>query len=463
LPFRERVIPPRLHAALRHPALGALLVYLVGIALRVRYTFDIHPPAAFVTSDMSFYVDLARRLLAQHGPIGPWDVTHPLGFPAFLALQLSHGGTLVQAGYAQLAVSCLVPGAVGLLAWAAFGRGTGYLAVGFASLYFPYIEYGALFLSEIHFTLWLSLAFAGFLGAINARRRWVSLVLAAAGGVAISVATSMKNVGLLAALGFFAVEGVALLLSRPAPGSPSTSPSWRARLRPWLLRGTLVAVGAAPLMGVMTTVCTRANRGNFCFAGNKPAADFLLGHYGRIETIDWSPVDGHGFGFGSPGSVLRHYEGRRKVAWSITDNAANSAEAWRWIRAHPFDAIVLSLDHVYDTFGGSAMWPSFGHPSWPFAHLFQYVFLILMFIPTLFACGRIAREGARVFLVSRTALVLSPVLALALTVAIATGEVRYRIPFDVFFIAVVCAVASGELRSKDHDVRARTNTPTTGK
>ena len=203
MPFRERVIPPRLHAALRHPALGALLVYLVGIALRVRYTFDIHPPAAFVTSDMSFYVDLARRLLAQHGPIGPWDVTHPLGFPAFLALQLSHGGTLVQAGYAQLAVSCLVPGAVGLLAWAAFGRGTGYLAVGFASLYFPYIEYGALFLSEIHFTLWLSLAFAGFLGAINARRRWVSLVLGVAAYLFLAAAgwrSEIPNLSLATAM-----------------------------------------------------------------------------------------------------------------------------------------------------------------------------------------------------------------------------------------------------------------------
>jgi hypothetical protein len=459
------VISRRLDAVLRHPVLGAALVYLVGIALRIRYTIDIHPPTAFVASDMSFYVDLARRLLAQHGPAGPWDLTHPLGFPAFLAILLAHGGTLAQAGYAQLVVSCLVPPAVGLLGWAAFGRRTGLLALGAASLYFPFIEYGALFLSEIHFTLWLSLAFAGFLGAIGARRRVVSLGLAAAGGLALSVAISMKNVGLLAALGFFAVEGVALLSSRPADGaSPrSPSPSWRARLRPWLLRGALVAVGAAPLMGVMTTVCTRANGGNFCFAGNKPAADFLLGHYGRIETLDWQPPGGRSFGFSSPGSILRHYDGRPKVPWSITDNRANSAEAWRWIRAHPFEAVVLSLDHIYDTFGGSAMWPSFNYQSWPFAHLFQYVFLVLLFIPTLFACGRIAKEGARAFLVSRTALVLSPVVALALTVAIATGEVRYRIPFDVFFIAVVCALVGGELRSKDPAGRARTNTPTTGR
>ena len=455
-----------MRAVVAHPAVGVLLIYFVAIALRVQYTLDYHPPAAFVNSDMDLYVGLARRLLDPNGPLGPWDVTHPLGFPAFLAVLLSVGGSLAHAGYAQMVVSCLVPGAVGLLGAAAFGRRTGFLALICASVYFPFIEYGALFLSEIHFTLWLALAFAGFFAAIGARRRLVSLALAAGGGLALSVAIAMKNVGLLAALAFFAMEGVALLLRRPVDAAPAPTPTWRARLRPWLLRGALVAIGAAPLMGVMTKVCTRANEGNFCFAGNKPAADFLLGHYGRIERIDWGPDRGHGFWFGSPGSVLRHYDERAKVAWPITDNAANAAEAWRWIAAHPVDAVVLSLDHVYDTFFGSAMWPSFGHPSWRMAHLFQYVFVLFLFVPTLFACARIARAGARAFLTSRVALILSPVVALSITVAIATGEVRYRVPFDSFFMVIVCALVAGELQAKDgarYPRRASTNTPTTGR
>ena len=50
---------------------------------------------------------------------------------------------------------------------------------------------------------------------------------------------------------------------------------------------------------------------------------------------------------------------------------------------------------------------------------------------------------------SRTALVLAPVVALTITVAIATGEVRYRIPFDVFFIVIACAYASRDLARVD--------------
>jgi 4-amino-4-deoxy-L-arabinose transferase-like glycosyltransferase len=357
----------------------------------------------------------------------------------------------------QLVLSCLVPIAVGLLGAAAFGRRTGYLAVAFASLYFPFIEFGALFLSEIHFIFWLALAFAGFLGALQARRRGTSIGLSLAAGFALSLAISMKNVGLLAAVGFFAVDGLARLLAR-APRSGG-APAWLACLRPWVLRVAMVAVGAAPVMGTMARICTRANRGHFCFAGNKPAADFLLGHYGRIAGITWAEDQGHGYFFGSPGSILRHYDARATVPYVINDNASNAAEAWRWIAAHPGEAIVLSLDHVYDTFLGTAMWPSFGHASWPYAHLFQYVFVVLLFLPTLYACVLVGRRGVRAFLTSRTALVLAPVAVLTVTVMIATGEVRYRIPFDIFFIAVAVALATGELRRESIEGR-RSPTPT---
>jgi hypothetical protein len=138
-----------------------------------------------------------------------------------------------------------------------------------------------------------------------------------------------------------------------------------------------------------------------------------------------------------------------RVPFPLTDTAANSAEAWRWIFAHPFESLVLSLDHIYDTFFGVTMWPSFNTGAWPYANLSQYAFVLLLFVPAVLACAWIARRGARAFLTSRTALVLSPILALAITVAIATGEVRYRIPFDIFFIAIACALAVGDLERVD--------------
>jgi hypothetical protein len=136
----------RLPAVLSSPWLWVGLVYLCGLAVRVIYTFHIQRPEEFITSDMFFYVSLAQKFAANHGPVDPWDVTHPLGYPALIAFLISGGGSLTRVVNLQLVVSALVPLAVGGLAAAAYGRRTAMIAVLFTSLYFPFIEYGALFL-----------------------------------------------------------------------------------------------------------------------------------------------------------------------------------------------------------------------------------------------------------------------------------------------------------------------------
>jgi len=195
--------------------------------------------------------------------------------------------------------------------------------------------------------------------------------------------------------------------------------------------------------------CTHANRGRFCVSGNKIGADFLLGHYGRVGAIDWNPPGGDGGArFGSPGSYLRRYEGSARVPFQYNDSEANSREAWRWIGAHPAEAAVLSLDHIYDLFFGSGMWPGYGHPTWVWTHLSQYIFLAFLFVPLVPICAGILRRGWRTALTSRTAMLLAHIAALTLTVAYATGEVRYRIPFDIFFIVTACALVTRPRQSR---------------
>jgi len=430
-----------------NPWLWVLLVYACGIGVRLMYTLIIQPPENFIYSDMGLYVGLARRIAAKM-TLGPADVTHPLGYSEFLAFMMSSGYTLSRALAVQIVVTCLVPLAIGLLGWAAYGRRTGLLAIVFSSLYFPFIEYGALFLSEIHFIFWMTLAFAGFFGARRVRRPWVAIALSAAAGFALSVATSLKSVALPAAVLFFVADGVALLLkrsgadSRPAPAFD--------RLKPWLIRGAVVAVAAAPLLGALARVCTTANRGRFCITGNKVGSDFLLGHYGRVVDVEWKAPGGQDqFRFGSPGALLRHYEEHASVPFSMTDSERNKVEAWRWIGKHPGEAAVLSLDHIYDTFFGASAWPTFNSGSWPYTNLSQYAFIIFLFAPTVLACARLAKRGWRPVLTSRTLLVLAPIVALTIIVAIATGEVRYRIPFDIFFIVIACAYVVGDVARVD--------------
>ena len=75
--------------------------------------------------------------------------------------------------------------------------------------------------------------------------------------------------------------------------------------------------------------------------------------------------------------------------------------------------------------------------------------LVVLFVPTVLACARLAKRGLRRALSSQTVLALAPIAALTVIVAIATGEVRYRIPFDVFFIVIACAYVVGDLERAD--------------
>jgi hypothetical protein len=428
-----------------NPLLWVLLVYACGVGVRLIYTLSVQRPDHFIYSDMGLYVGLARRIAAQM-PLGPSDVTHPLGYSEFLVFMMTEGYGLARAVGVQLVITCLVPLAVGLLGWAAYGRRTGLLAVVFASLYFPFIEYGALFLSEIHFIFWMALAFAGLFGARRVRRRAAVIGISAATGFALSIATSLKSIGLPAAILFFVADGTALLLARPTDGSPAR---WFDRLKPWLLRGMVVAVAAAPLLGVLARVCTRANDGRFCVTGNKVGSDFLLGHFGRVVDIEWRAPGHDQFRFGSPGALLRHYEEHATVPFSMTDSARNKTEAWRWIGEHPGEAIVLSLDHIYDTFFGPTAWPTLNSGSWPYMDLSQFAFVLFLLAPTVLVCLRLAKRGLRPALTSHTMLVLAPIVALTIIVAIATGEVRYRIPFDIFFIVIACAYVVGDFARTD--------------
>ena len=88
----------------------------------------------------------------------------------------------------------------------------------FASLYFPFIEYGALFLTEIHFAL-LAGARVRRLPRRRAARaaRGAALAFAAGGGLALSIAATFKTLALPAAFVFFVVDGVALASGAAAP------------------------------------------------------------------------------------------------------------------------------------------------------------------------------------------------------------------------------------------------------
>src|SRR5262249_28649503 len=137
-------------------------------------------------------------------------------------------------------------------------------------------------------------------GAARMKSDRAACGMAFASGVLLSAAIGLRLVALPAMIVFVAVF---LLLFRgpldpprdiaerasDAPPGPSSrlnlsGPMPKIKLLP--PAGALA--GTIPLMAAMSTRCTIGNRGRYCPVSTRNAAEVLLGHYGRIDTLTWS-------------------------------------------------------------------------------------------------------------------------------------------------------------------------------
>lgn len=408
----------------RLPWLGtalALAVYALGVVWRWLHIMHWHDPRKFVYSDMSLYVNLAKRFAKPGYEARINDITHPPGATLVYSHLYRDDQSMKTMVIFNFVMCALAPLAVALLGWVTFGKKNARIALVAATLYWPYVDYGGFFLSEMPFIVFIPLTLALAILAVRRRSLFAVAGLGLLAGVVFFFTIALKALALLAG-GCAAVVLVALW--RGAPG--------RAKAVVLLA----LALGAAPGTKWMADRCTKANADQFCLSNNKTSADVLIGHYGRNQVLSWKDPKGGTFTFGNPSDVQHGYTARPSVDFAMTDNKRNREAVIAFAKAHPDETIVLTLQHVYDMYS-TLSWPSNSTHEWKVVIIFQYLFLLLIFFP---ACMRMVdilrRDGLRAFLRSNEVLVLSPFLGLLASVMIATGEPRYRIPFDSLFILV---------------------------
>ncbi len=405
------------HARLvaRLPLVTVVLFYLGGLAWRAHH-IAIHDPRSNIYSDMALYVSTAKRLVNEGYKLSPFDVLAPPGASWLFAKLAIFDPELGAVVALQFAIGALIPLVVGALAWVAFDRRTAGLALVFASTGYYYVEYASFFLTEIYLMFLLPLSLTLYLLAVKCKRlRWV-VVIGGLAGVSFFLSLTFKMVALSAILGFC---GVHWLLTR--------GPSRKVKTV------ALIALCLAATPGVFAMVerCTEGNRGDPCFGSNKSAADFLLGHYGRIHSLKWTDAT-----FGNPSAHQHGYEDKPSVGFSIVDSKANADAAWDWIARNKSQAIVLSVQHVFDTLSPNAPWPIIWTKEWPIAQGYQYLFALFIMLPTFLLGFRLFRSHGAVYMFTSLEFALfSTLFGLFMAVFIATGEVRYRLPFDcIFFV-----------------------------
>jgi hypothetical protein len=408
----------------------AWVTYALGAVWRWFYVVDWHDPRKYVYSDMRMYMDLAKRLADPKYVVRMGDITHPPGTAWLLVYFLKRDPTLQEHVYFNFAVCALVPLAVGALGWVTFGKRTGEASMVIASVYYTFVDFGGYFLAEIHIALVATLTIVAYFLATkiaaeppSPKRTILWVATSVVGGLFFSLAMVLKMVAMPAIGGFFALH----FLFAKTPKR--------------ITRAVILAifmVSAAPLTGYVAQRCTTANEGHFCTGSNKSAADFLLGHYGRIQGIEWHDPKTRGvIGFGSPAAFQHGYQQKEVVQFLITDQKKNNEAAWTWVRRNPGQAVVLSFEHVWDIFGGSYPWPPNATAVWPYSYASHYLFLFLVIFPAGILLIDVLRgRGVMGLLRSPELLVISPIFGVCLSVFVATGEVRYRVPWDGVFMVL---------------------------
>lgn len=411
------------------PDVVTLVVLVAGSIWRYLHVFRWHDPRKYVYSDMQMYVDLSKRISRPDHVLRISDITHPPGMTELLAWVYQRDPQFGPMLWIQFLVAVLIPPAVGALAWLTFGRSSARWAAIATSLYFPFVDFAGYFLAENYLTLFAVLSLVAYFGALRVsevmapggRRTGLIVAIGVLGGLMFSIAAVMKMVAMPAIGGF-------IILHFLFTHGPSR------KIRALVIAAAVV--GSIPLMAWQADRCTKANEGKFCSGSNKAPSDFLLGHYGRIQGITWrDPKKPGHVGFGSPAAYQHGYRDKPEVPFLITDSKKNYEYAWKWIKKNPWQSLVLGFEHVWDAFGGSLTWPAVATSYWPHAQAAHYGFLAFLLFPTFMLLVDVARKRGVVGLIRSMELaVFAPLFGVILSIFVATGETRYRIPWDATFL-----------------------------
>ena len=413
------------------PSAITWLTYALGLLWRWLHITKWHYPRGFTPPDIDAYMTVARRVAQPSYVLTVGDVPTPPGIIWLLGFFLRRDPSLLQLVYFNFVVCALVPLAIGALGWVAFGKRTAQASVVIASVYFALVDCGAYFAPDVHLALAGTLTIASYLQAMklvaeepSTKRAAAFLSLAALSGMLFAIAMALSTVALPAVLGFCAVH---FFFTRgPKP------------LRKAMVLAAFF-VAAAPLTVKIATRCTAANGGHFCRSSNTTEAELLLGHYDRIGGIEWhDPAKpGDVAILNNIGAQQHGFRGTKVVQLAITDQPRNSEYAWGWIRQNPGRALVISLEHVWDSIGGTYPWPAIITDQWTGGYAAHFLFLICLALPALTVLVDLLRQrGVFALLRSMELAVVSPIFGVCAAAFATTGQVRNRIPWDGVLIVL---------------------------
>jgi hypothetical protein len=389
------------------------LLLLVGIALRFIYTFYIHPLDHSIYSDMANYLRLADLMMEEK-----WEKGHffqPIGFPLIIYFLKKISSDWMQ----WLTILHLLTASGTLwLVWKisskSFGKKVGFISLLLATFHVPWIIFSGMILAENFFIF--SLALLAF---------WTQKLLNR---------TNMKNALLWALIFFtaFLLKGTHIFF---APLMLITLFIYKKRtaLLPILVIGSTIFSGM-----LLHGLFTYQRVGQFQMSASAGGLNFVEG-----KCLTKDNTDSAGYRWHSPLYFQLGINEAKKWDRPFTDSSYFMKEGLNCIKKNPL-VLVQSLESIPFLFMGNTMWPSSHMHFSEWTRLYELYFAF--FLITGFICFiNFSRAG---FQGQEFIIWLCPVMALFICVYIFKSEIRFRVPFDVWFIPLATKGCYDLIRSK---------------
>lgn len=405
-----------------HVALAAIVL---GAVARLIFAIVIHPPHEYLFSDMGGYATRAFRVVTGE-PLMRYDAFYPPGTHLLLAAPLKLFGAddagLRGGDVLWWALSSAVPLFAWLMARRLLSPAAAAVTAVLCAAYPLFVLYAGFFTSE---TPALAFLLAGLWLIYRARQSAgrAAVVSAAAAGLLGAVAVSNRPQFVLN----LAVAGLPLLWA------------WRSHWRP---AAALVAAGAVTLAPVIAYNSAAAD--GLTGISENGGLNFFQSHCNAHLVTAGSPETGGEFAFGSPVP----FELNEGIDYSFPDRQVWDQgffydQGWSCIRRDGLDHASRLLGNVVDAGARATPFPLGDPPGQKTlaraANLAYSIALPLLVVASLLLLlgrqvGDRDRGGRRELLLQLACLL--PVLLFY------DSEPRFRIPYDVFGLALLASLAS---------------------
>jgi hypothetical protein len=395
--------------------------WIAAVVLRALWLALVHEPSRALYSDMAGYFERSWELF-HSARWSPYVTFQGLGYPALLGLVRNLWGNDqdvgVVVGWVQLAASMVaLAGMVHLTRRIAGPRWAG-LALALGAVHVPWLFFNSVYMPEALYTAVLALLGLALLRlARDPEARWRSVLLV---GLAGAAGAWLKSVHLF--IGPIAALVWLFPLRRSGRGAARIFAGWIAAL--------------ALLFWIPHGAVSYVKTGRFIASPPSGGLNFVEGKCPSKENID-----AQGYRYWSPLFVQEGKQNTKTWPASFLDQGYFYARGLECIAERPV-VLLESLDGIRLLVFGNRLWPAvYCGPrtalledawaavfSWPLAAGVVLALALALRVRLRGARGPPAPPAADLWLA-----LMVPVLSAFATVWILKSELRFRIPFDVFF------------------------------